>query len=94
VGQNAKYYSVLVDRRLEKDLGDMPKHITKRFLGLLDEFEKNPTRPRPGFDVKPLKGFPGNTYRLRIGNYRVLYSVNEERREVRITTIAHRSDVF
>ncbi len=90
----AKNYEVLIDRRLEKDLQDVPKHITKRLLRLLDEFERDPIKARAGFDVKLLKGFPANTYRLRIGNYRILYSVDEENREVRITTIAHRGGAY
>ena len=89
-----KSYSVLIDRRVEKDLDDVPDHIASRFMRLLDEFEKDPIRPRPRFDVKHLKGFPGNLYRLRIGDYRVLYSVDKENKTVRITTIAHRSGAY
>jgi len=73
---NATSYEVLVDERIEKDLTKVPNHIVEKFLNSLDEFEINPIRSRPGFDAKRLKGFPGNLYRLRIGNYRVLYSVD------------------
>jgi mRNA interferase RelE/StbE len=94
LAQDAKAHTVLIDKRVERDLEDVPRHVTKRFLRILDEFERNPVRPRAGFDVKPLKGFPGNTYRLRIGEFRILYSVDEARREVRITSIAHRSSAY
>ncbi len=87
-------YEVLIDERVEKDLEDVPKHVVEKFLKLLDEFEKNPIRPRSGFDVKPLEGYPGNTYRLRIGKYRVLYAVDNETKRVRITSIQHRSDAY
>ena len=87
-------YEVLIDARVEKDLLKIPNHIVEKFLKLLDEFEINPIRPRPGFDVKPLKGLPGNTYRLRVGNYRVLYSLDNKNRIVRITTIVHRSVAY
>ncbi len=89
--QNSRPYRVLIDKRMERDLEEVPSHIMKRLLRILDEFERAPGRPRAGFDVKPLRGFPGNTYRLRIGDYRVLYSIDEERKEVRITSVAHRS---
>ncbi|SNQ62777.1 type II toxin-antitoxin system RelE family toxin [Candidatus Methanoperedens nitratireducens] len=74
----------------------MPQNHTgaKKFLKLLDESEKNPIRPRPGFDVKPMEGYPGNTYRLRIGKYRVLYSVDNETKTVRITSVQHRGDAY
>ncbi|MGM0510559.1 MAG: type II toxin-antitoxin system RelE family toxin [Thermoplasmatota archaeon] len=83
-----------MDERLKKDLDNIPDKIVEHLLEVLDEFEEYPFRPRPRFDVKPLKGFPGNTYRLRIRDYRVLYSIDKKNKEVKITTIAHRSDVY
>ena len=50
--------------------------------------------PRSGFDVKPMEGYPGNTYRLRIGKYRVLYAVDNDTKKVRITTVQHRGDAY
>ena len=87
-------YEVLVDERVEKDLEKVPKHVVEKFLKLLDEFEKNPIRPRSGFDVKPMEGYPRNTYRLRIGKYRVLYAVDNENKKVRITSVRHRGDAY
>ena len=94
VTRKAAAYTVLIDKRVEKDLDDVPRHITEKFLKLLDEFEKDPIRPRPKFDAKPLTGLPGNLYRLRIGDYRVLYSVDKVRKEVKITSISHRSTAY
>ncbi len=87
-------YEVLIDERVEKDLEKVPKYVVEKFLTLLDEFGKNPIRPRSGFDVKPMEGYPDNTYRLRIGKYRVLYSVDNEIKKVRITSVQHRGDVY
>ena len=92
--RNATSYEVLVDEKVEKDLAKVPNHIVEKFLNSLDEFEINPVRSRPGFDAKRLKGFPGNMYRLRIGNYRVLYSVDNNDRVIQITTIMHRSVAY
>jgi mRNA-degrading endonuclease RelE of RelBE toxin-antitoxin system len=47
-----------------------------------------------GFDVKTMEGYPANTYRLRIGKYRVLYSVDNEIKKVRITSVQHRGDAY
>ncbi len=94
LGKETIPYEVLVDERVEKDLEKVPKYIVAKFLKLLDEFEKNPIQPRSGFDVKPMEGYPGNTYRLRIGKYRVLYSVDNETKKVRITSVQHRGDAY
>jgi len=87
-------FEVLIDERVEKDLEKVPKYIVHKFLKLLDEFEKDPIRPRSGFDLKPMEGYPGNTYRLRIGDYRVLYSVDHGVKKVRITSVQHRGDAY
>ena len=94
LAQKKTVYKVSIDRRIEKDLEDVPNHIVKKFIQSLDEFEKNPIRNRPGFDVKHLKGFPGNLYRLRVGDYRVLYSIDKEKKEVKITMIVHRKKAY
>jgi mRNA interferase RelE/StbE len=94
LNKNKKRYTVLIDKRIEKDLNGVPDHIEVKFIELLDEFEKNPIKSRPKFDVKILKGFPGNLYRLRIGDYRVLYSVDKEDLVVKITTIVHRKKSY
>lgn len=86
-------YNVLIDKRLYKDLEKIPDHISEKFLAALDESEKDPVTPRPKFDVKPLKGFP-DTYRLRIGDYRVLYHVDEVIKEVKITSVVHRKKAY
>jgi mRNA-degrading endonuclease RelE of RelBE toxin-antitoxin system len=41
-----------------------------------------------------MEGYPDNTYRLRFGKYRVLYSVDNDSRKVRITSVQHRGDAY
>lgn len=86
-------FEVLIDRRVYKDLDNVPGHIVKRFLNALDELEKDPIRPRPKFDVKPIRGLI-ETYRLRIGDYRVLYIVEAKGKIVRVTSVDHRSKAY
>ncbi len=87
-------YEVLIDQRVERDLEKVPDHIIKRFLGSLTEFERDPLTRRPRFDAKHLKGLPQDSYRLRIGDYRVLYSVDKKEKLVRITTFVHRKKAY
>lgn len=44
-------------------------------------------------DVKPMAGQPGY-FRLRVGSYRVIYTVYEEIITVRITAAGNRGDVY
>ena len=49
------------------------------------------TDPRPA-GTKALQGTPG--YRIRIGDYRVLYVINDDTVTVLVFRVAHRSDVY
>lgn len=65
--------------------------IQSRFARALDELAEEPTRPRPGLDVKPLRGVK-DTWRPRVGDYRGIYEV--EAGKVRFTRFGHRSNVY
>jgi len=56
----------------------------------LRQLENDPFRSRPGVDIKRLKGTKGrrNLFRLRVGDYRVIYDVDEK--VVWVTEIFHR----
>jgi mRNA interferase RelE/StbE len=45
-------------------------------------------------DVKKLVAMKNPTYRLRVGNYRVVYVVREQEIIVEVIRIAHRKDVY
>ncbi len=45
-------------------------------------------------DIKPLKGKYVGMYRLRVGSRRILFTVNEEKKEIRIWIIEDRGDVY
>jgi len=49
--------------------------------------------PRSGADIKPLGGMP-DTYRLRVGDYRVLYEVDRVLKRVRVTSVRHRGQGY
>jgi mRNA interferase RelE/StbE len=44
-------------------------------------------------NITTLKGNLSGFYRFRVGDYRVIYEVDDNNKQVRITNIAHRSEV-
>lgn len=44
-------------------------------------------------DTKPMKGHPG-VFRLRVGDYRVIYAVHDDRLLVLVMTAGNRGDVY
>ena len=64
----------------------------KRVKSVLAELKNNPYKARPKADIKKLKGPKRDYYRLRIGNYRALYVVEEKK--VKIAKILPRSNAY
>jgi mRNA interferase RelE/StbE len=81
-------WHVEVQRSAEKEFANlspqMRERITKALRAMIDD-------PFPrGF--KKLKGSEG--YRIRVGDYRVLYRVDRAARLARIGVIGHRKEVY
>ncbi len=75
----------------EREFRRLPREIQKRFAAAFESLAEERTRPRPGLDIKPLRGVKG-TWRLRVGDYRGIYEV--EPGKVRFTRFGHRSNVY
>lgn len=82
-------YDVKLTPSAQKDLdafsGELFKRFEKLILGLYDN-------PRP-HNSKKLSG-GGSRWRIRTGDYRVLYEIDESRKIVRVYRIAHRREVY
>jgi mRNA interferase RelE/StbE len=81
-------YSILILRRAQKELADLPKDIYSRVSEALQTLDKE---PRPSGCLK-LKGREG--WRIRVGDYRVLYKIDDEQKTLTIVHIGHRRDVY
>lgn len=88
-----RLYHISIDKRIEKDLKRVPGHIIDRFSRILDELEVDPTNKRPELDTKNLKGY-SNTFRVRIGEYRVVYPVDDKNHSVRVIAVVHRKKAY
>ncbi|HVS70173.1 MAG TPA: type II toxin-antitoxin system RelE/ParE family toxin [Phycisphaerae bacterium] len=64
---------------------------SKKLARCFGSLEKN---PRMGNNVKALKGPLSGAYRYRLGDLRVVYSINDREVTVYVITIAKRSDVY
>ncbi len=72
-------YTILLERAVEKELRNLPAQmlrlIDKRLLALSDK-----SLPR---GVVKLKGKEGEGWRIRIGDYRVLYEIDNKARTIK-----------
>lgn len=57
-------------------------------------YPKLRSNPFFGTNIKRLKGELSSIFRYRIGNYRIFYTINLEKKLVFILDIAHRKDAY
>lgn len=82
-------YRILLERAAEKDLRSLSSVIHDRVISAIQALASNP-RP-PG--CRKLTGAK-NDWRIRVGDYRVVYEIADEVRIVRINRIRHRREVY
>lgn len=82
-------YQVLIPRPTQKRLDNLPKEVRDRMIEKILLLAEN---PRPS-GTKKLKGYD-NEYRIRVGDYRVRYEVDDQRSIVTVLSCRHRKDVY
>ncbi len=81
-------YTAQARRRLEQLLKRSNQSLERRFLENIDSLAQDPMLG------KPLKGQLRGQFSLRFGNYRIVYEVDKAEREVIVTDVGHRKDVY
>ena len=81
-------YEVLFKPSAEREFLKLPDAIQIRIGSELAGLALN---PRPS-GCKKLKARPG--YRIRVGNYRVIYSIDDPPRVIRVLAIGDRRDIY
>ena len=82
-------YRVLLERAAEKDLSRLSSDIHDRVIVAIQSLAHNP-RP-PG--CRKLTGSKKD-WRIRVGDYRVVYGIADEIRIVRVNRVRHRREVY
>jgi mRNA interferase RelE/StbE len=81
-------WTVHVQRSAEKELASVSSKMRQQIGNALHGLENDPFP----HGVKKLKAREG--YRLRVGDYRILFTVDRTAQVVRIGAIGHRGDVY
>jgi mRNA interferase RelE/StbE len=82
-------YQITFSKSAEKEILNLPKKIGSQILAKIDLLAIN---PRPS-GCKKLSGSL-NSYRIRIGDYRVIYTIADKELLVDIITIGDRKEVY
>jgi mRNA interferase RelE/StbE len=81
-------YKIYFKKSVWKDLQSIPKKDLKKILKVIESLSKD---PRPT-GCRKLSG--QERYRLRQGQYRIIYSIQDEEISVWIVKVGHRKDVY
>jgi mRNA interferase RelE/StbE len=82
-------YQITFARTAKKELLSLPKDIGEKILASIELLSIN---PRP-YGCKKLVGY-ADAYRIRVGDYRVVYTVIDSTLMIDIIRIGHRKDVY
>ena len=82
-------YEVYIEKAAENDLKRLPTTTFQRIIPQIRALAEN---ARPS-GCRKLAGSK-NDWRIRVGDYRVLYEIDEKTRAVRIMRVRHRREVY
>lgn len=81
-------YTVVLTSKAKKQLDKFSDDVVSAIINTLESLETN---PRP-LGCKKLKGREG--YRIRTGNYRIIYDIIDEVLIIEVIAIGHRKDIY
>lgn len=82
-------YAVVFARSARRDLELLETQVARRIVARIEALASN---PRPSGCMK-LRG-ADNLWRIRVGEYRVIYSIDDTDHMVDISAVRHRSDAY
>jgi mRNA interferase RelE/StbE len=81
-------YTIILKRSAERELDELSEEVFTRIADQIQELELDPRRQ----GSKKLRG--SNSYRIRIGDYRVIYTIDDRLETVEIVAVGHRRDIY
>jgi mRNA interferase RelE/StbE len=82
-------YTIIVTNPARKQLLKLPATMQERIAEAIDALAEIP-RPH---GVEPLKGLL-DTYRIRVGDYRVIYALHDEELLILVIRVGHRRAIY
>lgn len=73
----------------QRELATLPKDVQRRIANRIDALREDP-RPPGSMQLQGVE----RLYRLRVGDYRVIYSIEGRRLVIVVVKVGHRRDVY
>jgi len=82
-------YSIEITREALRALAKLDKPIRRRVQAAIDQLG---AEPRP-YGARALQGLKG-AYRVRVGDYRIVYTIDDGRLIVVVVDLGHRREIY
>ena len=82
-------YEVLLERKAERDLKKLSSDVFLRIIPHLKSLSEN---PKPS-GCRKIVGSK-NDWRIRVGDYRIIYEINALNKTVKVMRVRHRKEVY
>ena len=81
-------YRIELKKSVQKDFESIPKKDLQRIISVIEALADDPHPPQS-------KKFSGREqYRLRQGNYRILYSIKDDLLIIFVVAVGHRKEIY
>lgn len=91
--ESVKYRLIIFDERVwRRDCDRVPKKQLERIVARIRMLET--WSVSSGLDLKALQHYDNADFRLRVGDYRVLLNKDDEKREIYLLRVLHRSKLY
>ena len=81
---------VLIDKKAVKEINKLGSVVANKIYDYLEELEDIDPRTKG----KPLSGKLNHLWRYRVGNYRILAEIQDDKLIVLVVRVGHRSNVY
>lgn len=82
-------YKITFSKSADKTLRRLPRNLAQEIAKKIKELAKNPSEMR---NVKQLTNHPG--YRLRVGDWRVIYTIHDDELLIHVVNIKTRGEAY
>jgi mRNA interferase RelE/StbE len=82
-------YEIFIEKKAEKDLRKLPKNYQNKIIQKILNLKDNP-KPIEARKITSSE----NYYRIKVGDYRIIYEINYKEKRINIFRVRHRKEAY